>query len=179
LTPLLRAAVNRADRCGDHIDIQDAVLQPGEPRALLVTSLHYERWACAKAFGRQITRRLVGGNGVVKIELTPAVEKNTLHLTSQVKSIEADGSLGEMLRSGSLGESLREKVERTIVNAIEKSTKAIPSLPPAMENMVALTNVRFADGGAGRLTVVAAGEATVPERQLEALLKLVAGVPGR
>ncbi len=179
LTPLLSAALNRADRCGDRIELHDAVMTPGEPRAMLTARLHYERWGCMKAFGKQITKRLVGGNGVVVIELAPGVENNTLHVNSRVKSIEADGSLGDLLRSGTLGDSLREKVERTIVNAVEKSTRAIPSLPPSFENMVALRDVRFADGGGGRLQVVAEGELTVPEAQVQALLHLAGGAVGR
>lgn len=179
LTPLLGAVLDRADRCGDRIQLHDAVIRPGEPRAVVTATLHYERWACLKAFGKQMNKRLVGGDGVVKIELLPGVENNALHVASKVTSIEADGSLGELLRSGSLGDSLRQKVEHTIVNAVQKSTRAIPSLPPALEQMVTLRDIRFANGGGGRLNVVAEGDLTVPEGQVQSLLQLAGRAVGR
>jgi hypothetical protein len=34
--------------------------------------VHYERYACVKALGKEIVKRLVGGNGVVELNLTPS-----------------------------------------------------------------------------------------------------------
>ncbi len=60
-----------------------------------------------KALGKEIAKRVVGGNGTIPVKLTPAFERNTegnteVKLEPEVGTIEADGSLGEMLRS--LGE---------------------------------------------------------------------------
>ena len=125
LTALLAAQLNKADRCGETLEIQKATLTPQEPAGLLTAHLRYERAVCAKAFGRQINKRMVAGNGVVDVKLIPVVEANkTVRLVPEVGRIEADGSLGEMLRSGSLGDQIREKIEESLVNSIPKSIES-------------------------------------------------------
>lgn len=53
LTALLGAEVDKDERCADRIQIQGATLTPIEPASLAVVQLHYERWVCAKLFGKQ------------------------------------------------------------------------------------------------------------------------------
>jgi len=55
-------------------------------------------------FGKERRNKLIGGNGVIEVKLTPAVDQQTtLRLATTVGRIEAEGALGELLRSGSLG----------------------------------------------------------------------------
>ena len=172
VTTVLRAQLDRSDRCGDHIAIQSATLAPADPASLLTTRLHYERWACVKALGKQITSRLAGGDAVVKVKITPAVEADrAVKLEAEVGEIEADGSLGELLRSGSLGEALRQKIRTSLESALEKSTAHLnATLPPAARSYAAIRIAAFKDAGAGRLAVDLVGEIRIPSAEVQPLL---------
>jgi len=63
ITPLLSSQLNRSEKCGERLTIDRATLAPCAPGALLTANLHYEKWACAKVFGRDVVKRLVGGKG--------------------------------------------------------------------------------------------------------------------
>src|SRR6516165_424115 len=112
LTGVLSSAIDKIDGCGDHIRIQSAPLTPVDPATQAVITLHYERWECAMVVGKKQAKRVASGNAVVEMRLTPAVEANNseLRLVPDIGRIEADGSLREFLRSGSVGEMLRDKI---------------------------------------------------------------------
>jgi hypothetical protein len=170
LTPLLGAQLNRSDRCGERLSVERATLSPAPPSSLLVVSVHYERWGCAKAFGKELVKRLVGGNGVVEATLTPSVNANAVSLTSQVRKIDADGGLGEVLRSGSFGDSLREKIAASIQSAIQKSLNLKSALAPQIANSVTIQTVQFADGGSGHLWLDLAGDVHLSGEELRGLI---------
>jgi hypothetical protein len=123
MTELLGSALDKDDRCGDRIDIQNATLTPLDPALLAVVQLHYERWVCVKLFGKQEDKRLIGGNAMIQMKLTPVVgeDKTELRLVPELGPVEADGSLGELLRSGTLGEILRDKIQSAILTALKKA----------------------------------------------------------
>ena len=175
MTEVLTSALDKGDRCGDHIAIQHATLTPVAPASVAVVQRHYERWGCAKVFGKQEAKRLVGGNAVMQLKLTPAIsEDNTsLRLVPEVGPIEADGSLGELLRSGTLGEMLREKIRDAILFALQKGTDLKATLPPAVQDNATIQTAEFRDGGAGRLVVALGGEIRVTNEQIQALSKQV------
>jgi hypothetical protein len=175
MTGLLSAELDKDDRCGDRIAIQHATLTPAEPASLAVVQLHYERYACAKIFGKQEAKRVVAGNAVMQMTLTPAVEADNteLKLVPEVGPIEADGSLGELLRSGTLGDMLREKICKAILNALQKGTDLSATLPPAVHGYAKIKDARFKDAGAGRLLVLLDGEIQITNEQIEALSKQV------
>jgi len=52
ITEVLRAQIDRSDRCGERIAIQNANLTPLTPASLVVAKLHFERWTCVKVFGK-------------------------------------------------------------------------------------------------------------------------------
>ena len=132
ITTLLSSQLNRSEKCGDRLTIEHATLTPSAPIALLTANLHYEKWACAKVFGKDVVKRLVGGDGTVDVRLTPAVEANrTIRLQSDVGEIHADGSLGEALRSGSLGPALRDKIRTALAAAMDKANLEA-SIPPGI-----------------------------------------------
>jgi hypothetical protein len=172
---LLSEALDKDDHCGDRIAIQHATLTPAEPGSLAVVQLHYERWGCAKVFGKQQAKRLVGGNAVMQMTLTPAIENDgtELRLVPEVGPIQADGSLGELLRSGTLGEMLREKIRNAILSALQKGTNLKETLPPAVQDYAKIKDARFRDGGAGRLLVILDGEIQITNEQIQALAKEV------
>jgi len=175
MTELLSAELDKDDHCGDRITIQNATLTPVEPASLAVVQLHYERWACVKVFGKQEAKRVVGGNAVMQLKLTPTIEEDNteLRLVPEVGPIEADGSLGELLRSGSLGEMLREKIRKAILNAMQKGTNLRATLPPAVQGYAKIKDARFRDAGGGRLLVLLDGEAQITNEQIQALAKQV------
>jgi hypothetical protein len=169
LTPVLAAQLNRSDRCGERLSVERAVLSPAAPSAVLTAYVHYERFACVKAFGKEIVKRLAGGNGVVEVNLAPSVGESGITLTAQVRKMDADGSLGELLSSGSLGDSIRDKIAASIESAIRKSANLKSTLPAAIENVAAIRTVQFADGGAGRLWLAIAGEVHLSAEQFQRL----------
>jgi hypothetical protein len=175
ITGILSSQLDKDDRCGERIAIERATLAPAEPASVTVVQLHYERWACDKVLGKQQTKRLVGGNAVIPVKLTPSVEKeNTeLRLVPEVGTIQADGSLGELLRSGTLGEMIREKIRTAILSAMQKGTNLSATLPPVVQGYVTIQNAEFKDAGSGRLVVVLEGEIRITKEQVQILSKQV------
>jgi hypothetical protein len=171
LTPLLAAQLDKDDKCGERLTIQQATLTPAPPAAVATVQLHYERFACVKAFGKQQAKRLVAGNAVVPIRMTPAVEQDDtqLRLNPEVGEIQADGSLGELLHNGSLGEMIRTKIRDSILNAMQKGANLSATLPPAAQPYATIASAQFQDAGAQHLAVQLVGEIRVPCDQLQAV----------
>src|ERR1700689_1979149 len=126
LTPILAAQLNRSDKCGERLTVEKAVLAPS---GLLVANVHYEHFACAKAFGNEINKRLVGGDAGVERNLTPSVTDNHIAMDAEVRKIDADGSLGEALHSGSFVDSIRQKVAANVESSVRKSADLKSALP--------------------------------------------------
>jgi hypothetical protein len=171
LTSLLSAQLDKDDRCGERVAIQNATLKPAEPAGIAVVQLHVERWACVKVLGKQAAKKVLGGNAQVPIKLTPVIEKDSteLQLQPEVGEIQADGSLGEVLRSGALGDAIQEKVRSSILNALHKGTNLAATLPPAVQGYVTIQNAEFKDAGDGSLLVVLDGEARITQEQVKQL----------
>jgi hypothetical protein len=175
MTHLLASQLDKDDRCGERIAIQNATLVPAEPAGLATVQLHYERWACVKAFGKQQSKKLVAGNAIVPLKLTPAIAENNteLSLVPEVGNIQADGTLGELLRSGALGEMIREKIRNAILSALQKGTNLSETLPPAVQGYVSILDARFEDGGTGQLVVVLVGKIRITKEQVQVLSQQV------
>lgn len=170
LTGLLQSELDKDDPCGDRVAIERATLVPAEPSARAVVQLHYERYTCAKALGKRISRKLVGGNGTIQLKFTPAIEdRKAVQLVPEVESIQADGSLGELLRSGSIGAMVREKIAKALLSAIEKGTDRSLVLPPAVQDIAAIDKAQFEDEGSGRVAIVLRGEVKVSAQQVRLL----------
>ena len=171
LTDLLSTEMNKDDRCGERMTIQNATLVPVDPASLAMIQLHYERWGCAKVLGKQVDKRLLGGDAQVQIKLTPAIadDGTGLQLVPELGQIQADGTLGELLRSGALGEAIREKIQRAMLSALQKGTNLGTTLPPAIQGHVTIRNAKFKDAGDGRLLVLLSGEARITQEQLQLL----------
>jgi hypothetical protein len=174
LTPVLGAQLNKSDRCGDRLSMEHAMISPSAPSGVLTANVNFERYACVKAFGKQIAKRVVGGHGVVEVNLTPSVEENDIAIAAEVRKVDADGSLGEVLRSGSFGDSLREKIAGSVESAIQKSADLKSALPAKLDSAITIETVQFADGGAGRLWLTIAGEVRLTAEQLRGVAKELA-----
>jgi len=175
MTELLSEQLDKDDHCGDRIHIEQATLAPAEPASVATVQLHYERWGCVKVFGKQQAKKLVGGNAVIPVKLTSGVEENDteLKLVPEVGTIQADGSLGELLRSGAVGEMIRDKIHSAILSTLQKATNFNATLPPAVQGYVTIENAAFRDAGAGRLVVVLDGQVKITKEQVEMLAKQV------
>jgi hypothetical protein len=171
LTNLLSAQLDKDDRCGERVAIQNATLKPADPASVAVVQLHVERWACVKVLGKQAAKKLLGGDAQIQIKLTPSIDKDSteLQLVPEVGEIQADGSLGELLRSGALGDTIREKIRSSILSALHKGTNLAATLPPAVQGYVTVQNAEFKDAGDGSLLVVLDGEARITQEQVKLL----------
>jgi hypothetical protein len=171
ITGLLRSQLNQSNRCGERLSVEQATLAPSAPAALLTASVHFEKWACAKAFGKELVKKLVAGNGVVQVRLTPVVEQNrTVKLDSEVTSIQADGPVGEALRSGSVGDALREKIRTALASAVQKGMNLSATLPPGLESKASVESVRFFDAGGGRLSSDVLGQVRLSDAQVQSFI---------
>jgi hypothetical protein len=164
----MAAQLNRSDKCGERLTVQKVVLGSS---GVLTANVHYERYACAKAFGKDISKRLAGGDAVVEVKLTPVVAENHIAMGAEVQKIEADGSLGEALHAGSFGDSIRKRIADSIESSVRKSADLKSALPAGVEEIVALTSVHFADGGSGHLWLTIDGDLHLSPEQFQSLSK--------
>ena len=152
--------------------MERATLAPQAPAGLLTAYVHYERWACMKALGTKVKKRLIGGNGTVPVKLTPGVENgNQVTLTPEVGQIEADGSLGDVLRSPSVQDKIRDKIRDSILHAMQRGVNLQATLPPAAQSVASIRSAQFADGGSGALVLQVAGEVRVPPQAIHTLIE--------
>jgi hypothetical protein len=170
LTPILAAQLNRSERCGERLSVEKAALAPS---GLLTATVHFERFGCAKALGKEIVKRLVGGNANVEVNLTPSVNDNHIAIAAEVRKIDADGSLGEMLKSGSFGDSIKQKIATSIESSIQKSANLKSTLPAGMEEIAKLQSIRFADSGGGGLWLVIEADLHLTAEQFQGLSKTI------
>jgi hypothetical protein len=171
-TQVLRAQLNKADRCGEQIAIRTAALTPLPPGALVMVQLHYERWAC---FG-SAQNEMAEGNGTIELRLTPAVaDDGTLRLMVEVRRIDAEGMVGELLRSGSLGDAVRDTITQSLLSIVRQGGDFKATLPPSAQGYATLRRVQFQGTGAGKLMAVLNGDIRVSDEKATALTSELKG----
>ncbi len=167
ITEVLRAQLNKSDSCGEQIEIRSATLTPSTPVSLVVAQLHYERWAC---FGSS-SNEMVEGNGTIEVKLTAvATEDGALRVTSAVGRVDAQGLIGELLRSGSLGEVVRDKIAQSMLTTVRQASDYKTMLPPTAQGKVILRRAQFQGTGSGKLTVVLDGDIRVSSNEVTSLI---------
>lgn len=175
LTDVLRAELNQSDTCGEQIAVQSALFSPLPPAAGVVSvQLHYERWRCA---GKGVANEMAEGSGTIEVKLTPAIENtNVLRLLAQIQRVDADGPLGDSLRSGSLGETIRDKIAACVLSVIRQGSDYTAILPPAAAGHVVLHAAEFSGTGSGRISLVVNGGILMSADQVSSLVgKMKAG----
>ena len=126
ITEVLGAELNQAERCGESIAIQSATLTPLERASLVMVQLHFERWTC---LGRE-ANEMVEGNGAIEVKLTPSVGADgVLRLTPETGRVDAPGVIAELLRSGSLGDIVRDKITESVLSAVRQGGDFNATLP--------------------------------------------------
>lgn len=167
VTELLRAHIDKAENCGERLSLRRATMASATPSSLLVLQLHYERWTCVRAMGQTSPTELAEGDGEAELSLTPSLEKsNELKVTSEFKRISASGMMADALRSGELGDELRDKVDQVILSAMRPAADFKTTLPPAVRDFAVLKTAKFKDTGAGVFSLVLSGEVQVSNEQV-------------
>ncbi len=177
LTPILQTELNKSDRCGERLSIRSATLTPASPAGILAVQAHFEKWICIKALGQDSAKKLIGGDATLQVKLTPRVEDatqgktgQTVRLDAEIGTINADGPLGELLRSGTVGPALRDKIRESLLAAIQKSTQLDGVIPAEAQRFVTIQTIAFGDRGSGRLELDFAGRMQLPGDQIAAVL---------
>ena len=170
IADVLRVRLDQADRCGERIAVQTAALTPRGSVAVVTTQLHYERWTCNTMFGRESVNEMVEGNGTIEVKMTPAVaEDGTLRLVTQLGRVEAEGLVGELLRSSTLGETLCAKISDSVLSALLQGGDFKAALPAGARSYATLRRAQFQGTGLGRLITVLNGEIRVSNENLLAV----------
>ncbi len=170
ITGVLRSRVNRANRCGEQIAIQTAALTPQGPSGVVAALVHYERWTCTPTLGRESLNEIVEGNGTIEVKLSPAVSQDgTLRLLAQIGRVEAEGLIGDLLRSGPVGEDLRDKIAESVLAVISQGADFRAALPAGARGYATLRRAQFQGTGSGKLAVLLNGDIRVPNENLAAL----------
>ena len=168
ITELLSAQLNSSQMCGERVAIKQARLTPSAPASLLVMRLHFERWTCSRIAGQQSANELAEDDGTVEVKLTPGIDKSELKLASEFGHIDATAMLADSLRSGSLGEDLRDKITQLLLTAMRAGAD-FKTLPPAVQNSATIQTARFVDAGAGVLRVALGGQVQISNEQADQL----------
>jgi hypothetical protein len=172
ITDVLHAKLDTSDRCGERIALQTAALAPQEPASLVVVQLHYERWTCATMFGRQSMNEIVEGNGTVEVKLIPAVAQDgSLRLSAKIDRIDGEGLVGDLLRSDTLGNTLREAISDSVLSAMQQGADFKAALPAGARSYATLRRAKFQGTGAGKLLAVFDGDIRVSNENLTAVTR--------
>jgi hypothetical protein len=170
ITDILRHHLDTSDRCGERVSVQTAELTPRNPAALVVAQLHFERWTCSPIFGQGSMNEIVEGNGTIEIHLTPAVTPDgAMKLVAHIGQVEAQGLIGDLLRSGALGEAMRDKTAEAFVSMMRQGIDFKNALPSGVRTYAMLHHAEFQGTGSGKLVVRLNGEIHVSNEQLAAL----------
>ncbi len=166
ITEVLGAELNQAERCGESIAIQSATLIPRERASLVMVQLHFERWTC---LGREASE-MVEGNGAIEVKLTASVGADgALRLTPETGRVDAQGVIAELLRSGSLGDIVRDKITESVLSAVRQGGDFNATLPAAARGNAKLHSAEFQGTGSGKLLVVLDGEIRMSNEQVISL----------
>ena len=172
ITDVLHAKLDTSDRCGERITLQTAALTPQEPASLVVAQLHYERWTCATMFGRESMNEIVEGSGTIEVKLIPAVaEDGSLRLSAKIDRIDAEGLIGDLLRSDALGNALRDKISDAVLSTLQQGADFKTALPAGAQNYATLRRTTFQGTGSGKLLAVFEGEIRVSNENLTAVTR--------
>ena len=181
ISAILNEQLREGNACGERLGVRSANILPASPASVLVLQLHFERWLCA---GQSSPTELAESDGTVEVKVTPSVQNSTLQMASEFKRIAATGMMADDLRSGDLGDDLRDKVAKSMLLAVQIGADFKTTLPQSLRNTATLQSAKFQDGGAGMLRMVLTGEvklsneqATVLANQLNQALSAQAGQP--
>lgn len=179
---VVRAQANRAELCGDRLDLRAATLSPPAPSkppaprpigAALYVAGRYEWYFCRPPVGDLFNlgppRLMFRQDGAARFELVPRVGPAGIVLETRVLGVAADGALERVLDVRALGEFLRGRLTAALAHALgpESLRLALPAelaeLKPQFER------ARFVDLAGGKLGLAAEGRLRIPMATFERL----------
>jgi hypothetical protein len=172
LTHLLQTQLDKSETCGDRISITDAVLKPTAPSADLAVQLHAERWLCVKEVGRDNVRKLIGGEAIVHVTVTPRLENNLPAIDATPGAIEPAGAVANLLRTGPAVFALRDSITKSLSMVLQTSdllANAVPVTDAA--RLITLQSAAFGDRGSGRLQLDLTGRMQLHQDQVSSVLE--------
>ena len=99
-------------------------------------------------------------------------ETNTeLRLIPELGPVQADGSLGELLRSPPVAAMVRDKMQAAIQNAMQKAANLTATLPPVAQPYATIQSATFQDTGGGNMALVLDGRVHITKEQVQQLSK--------
>ena len=162
ITAIMNAQLREGSACGERLGLRSANILPAPPASVLVLQLHFERWLCA---GRSSPTELAESDGSVTVKVTPSVQNSTLTMAATFSRIDASGMMADDLRSGDLGDDLRDKVAKLLLLAVQSGVDFKSTLPQSLQNAASLDGAKFQDGGAGILRMVLSGQVQLSNEQ--------------
>jgi hypothetical protein len=154
----------RSPRCGERVQLQEASLTPAVPGAVVIATLHYERWACALG-SRSEPTEVDEAEATLEVKLTPAVRDTGVTLSSAITRVQAEGFLRNSLRSGDLGANLREQIAASLLSIVQQATDFKTTLPPTAQLSATLQKIQFQDAGADELGLIIDGSVQLSDEQ--------------
>jgi hypothetical protein len=176
VTAFLRSQLDKNEPCGDRIAIEHAEIVPADPSLQALVQLRYQRYACVKLFGKRRAEKLISGDGIIQMKFTPVIDEGrSLRLVPEVERIQANGALGGLLRTGSIGAQVRAKINHALLSALQRGTDRGLTLPPAVQDVASINQAEFVDEGVGRLGLVLAGQVVISSQKIEAIERRLKG----
>jgi hypothetical protein len=112
----------------------------------------------------------VEGNGTIEVKLIPGIAGDgSLRLVPTIGRVDAQGLVGELLRSGALGESVRNRITEALLSTTRPASDYKALLPPTAQGNVTLHRAQFLETGAGRLSLVLNGDIQVSSDKVTTL----------
>lgn len=168
ITDLFRSQLNSASPCGQHIEIQQAMLLAEPAGSVAELHLHHERAICPPGAGGRREIVVASGNATVEIKLHPSVDPNgDLHLAADISRIDADQVFRDSLLTGSLGPKLSGQVSNLVLSPMKKGADLDTILPPVGRPAVTVHKAEFQAGSGGQLRLVLDGQLRLSEDQLK------------
>jgi hypothetical protein len=170
ITDVLSSGLNRSPNCGERVEIKQAVLAPAAPASLVTVHLHYERWICALGGGTASPTEAIASDGSLEVKLTPSMSRTNsqgsgLGLDSEIVRADSTGSLRNMLRSGDLGDNLRQQIAATILAVLRQATNPDSVLPASAKENLSLQKAQFQNAGSDKLSFRLNGELQFSDEQ--------------
>jgi hypothetical protein len=171
---VLSSALNRSPNCGERVEIKQALFVPAAPASLVTVHLHYERWICALGGGTASPTEAIASDGSLEVKLTPTISQTMsrtdsqtsgLGLDSEIVRADSTGSLRNMLRSGDLGDNLRQQIAATILAVLRQATNPDSVLPSSAKENLSLQKAQFQNAGSDKLSFRLNGELQFSDEQ--------------
>lgn len=166
LPPIMQRYVNRNDDCNEIINVHTISLAPQGNALRVYAAGHYEDWECpwTEVLGMRIDggkHRIFEQDGDATILLTPQTNGDVIWMSVEVVRMNANGLLGELLRTDLFGPWIRDMILQSVPQTIQLGSIQ-QQLPPELRGFpIRLTRAAFYDRGSGRLGLRASATITV------------------